>query len=54
VRVDERGAEAAGNAVDAAVGHAVEVIGTVSLNDVLLASSVVHAKQSPAFWSADQ
>jgi outer membrane protein assembly factor BamB len=54
VRVDERGAEAAGNAVPAAVGQAVEVIGTVSLNDVLLASSVVHAKQSPAFWSADQ
>jgi hypothetical protein len=54
VRVDERGAEAAGNAVAAAVGQAVEVIGTVSPNDVLLASSVVHAKQSPAFWSVDR
>jgi hypothetical protein len=54
VRFDERGAESAGNAVAAAVGQAVEVIGTVSPNDVLLASSVVHAKQSPAFWSADQ
>jgi hypothetical protein len=54
VRVDERGAEAAGNAVGAAVGQAVEVVGVFSLNEVLLASSVMHAKQSSVFWSADQ
>ena len=54
VRVDTQGAEAAGNAVAAALGQAVEVTGTVSLNDVLLAASVVHAKPSSAFWAADQ
>ncbi len=54
VRVDTQGAEAAGNAVAAALGQAVEVTGTVSPNDVLLAASVVHAKQSSAFWSPDQ
>jgi hypothetical protein len=54
LRVDTSAAEAEGNAVDAAVGQAAEVNGVVSLNDVLLASSIVHAKQSSAFWSADQ
>ncbi len=54
VRVDTRGAEAEGNAVAAALGQAVEVTGTVSLNDVLIAASVMHAKQSSAFWSADR
>ena len=54
VRVDTRGAEAEGNAVAAALRQAVEVTGTVSLNDVLIAASVMHAKQSSAFWSADR
>ena len=54
VRVDTQGAEAAGNAVAATLGQAVEVTGTVSRNDVLLAASVMHAKQSSAFWEADQ
>ncbi len=54
VRVDTRGAEAEGNAVAAALGQAVEVTGTVSLNDVRIAASVMHAKQSSAFWSADR
>ncbi len=54
VRVDTQGAEAAGNAVAATLGQAVEVTGTVSRNDVLLAASVMHAKPSSAFWAADQ
>ncbi len=54
VRVDTQGAEAAGNVVAAALGEAVEVTGAVSRNDVLLAASVMHAKQSSAFWEADR
>jgi hypothetical protein len=54
VRVETLGAEAEGNAVAAALGQAVTVTGTISLNDVLIAASVMHAKPSPAFWPADR
>ena len=45
VRVDTQGAEAEGNAVAAALGQAVEVTGTVSPNDVLLAA-IGRARQA--------
>ena len=53
VRVDTQAAEAEGNTVGAVLGQAVEVTGAVSPNGMLLALSVMRAKPSPAFWSAD-
>ena len=53
VRVDTQAADAEGDAVAAALGQAVQVTGKVSVNGVLLADLVLHAKQSSAFWSAD-
>jgi hypothetical protein len=53
VQVDASAALANDQCIGLEVGETVDVIGTLDPNGVLLASSIQHAKDSPALWPAD-